>query len=121
MMSETAIKLPETEYVSCEKDGQKITVCTLRQKALHVIGMDNRPHHQPYTRHGKKFYRPYRNYFSAPESGDRDLDILAEAGYMDRVVTNPGTGRGYVWYSFNRKGLDWLGEQIGIHIYDERN
>lgn len=24
-------------------------------------------------------------------------------------------------YWFNRVGLDWLGEQLGIHIYDEEN
>lgn len=29
--------------------------------AKHAIGLD---HRKPYTRHGKLFYRPYRNYFA---------------------------------------------------------
>lgn len=28
----------------------------------HAIGLD---YQKPYTRHGKKFYKPYRNYFGA--------------------------------------------------------
>jgi hypothetical protein len=91
----------------------------MRQKALHVIGLDG--HARPYTRHGKKFYKPFRNYFDAPKAGDKDLDRLAEAGYMDREITHPGTDREGVWYSYNRTGLDWLGEQIGVHIYDEED
>jgi hypothetical protein len=40
---------------------------------------------------------------------------------MDREITHPGTDREGVWYSYNRAGLDWLGEQIGVHIYDEED
>lgn len=29
--------------------------------AKHCIGLDSK---KPYTRHGKKFYRPYRNFFA---------------------------------------------------------
>ncbi len=118
-MNEPKIKLPDKEYIHYVKDGKIHTVCTMRQKALHTIGMDNRSHHQPYTRHGRKFYRPYRNYFSAPKAGDKDLEKLADAGYMAREVFHTGTDRECVWYSFNRDGLDWLGEQLGIHIWDE--
>lgn len=118
-MENKGIVLPKEEYLHYEKDGHKITVCTMRQKALHVIGLDH--YGKVYTRHGKKWYRPYRNYFGAPKNGDKDLDILTEAGYMDREVTHEGTDREGVWYSFNRMGLDWLGAEIGVHIYDERD
>lgn len=111
------IELPKEEYLHYKKDGYMITVCTMRQKALHVIGLDG--HAKPYIRHGKKWYKPYRNYFDAPKGGDRDLEKLSGAGYMDRAITHAGTDREGVWYKFNRKGLDWLGEQIGVHIYDE--
>lgn len=116
------IEFPKEEYLHYEKDGHMVTVCTMRQKALHVIGFNQmRNKRRLYTRRGKKYYKPYRNYFDAPKGGDRDLEKLAEAGYMDRTITHAGTDQEGVWYKFNRKGLDWLGEQIGVHIYDERD
>ena len=112
------IILPKQEYVHFEDNGKRITVCTLRQKVLHTIGLrvngGNRG--RLYTRHGKKYYKPYRNYFSG---NDKDLDGLVEAGYMDMDSREVHGIPDYRSYWFNRKGLDWLGEQIGIYIYDE--
>lgn len=107
------MKLPVNEYEKIEKDGQTITVCTMRQKALHTIGL-NSGHvgRRLYTRHGKKYYRPFRNYFCGR---DRDLDLLADAGYMDFREYNEKDRT----YWFNRAGLDWLGTEIGVYIYDE--
>lgn len=117
-LEKAKIELPKEEYIQEKQpDGRVIIYCTMRQKALHIIGLDN-CRKRPYTRHGKKFYRPYRNYFYAPEGGDKDLEKLAEAGYLDREVTHEGTDREGVWYEYNRKGLDWLGQQLGITIYD---
>lgn len=110
--------LPEHEYIHVDNNGHMITYCTMRQKALHTIGL-NSSHvgRRLYTRHGKKYYKPYRNYFFGT---DMDLDKLVEAGYMDckdrKVSWEEGNYRTY-W--FNRKGLDWLGEQIGIIIYGQ--
>lgn len=102
------VELPKDEYIHIQKDGKEITVCTMRQKALHTIGLNSgHKNRRLYTRHGKRYYKPYRNYFGGK---DKDLDILANAGYMDYEDD---------FYSFNRKGLDWLGEQIWIYIYDE--
>ncbi len=105
--------LPESEYEHYEKDGHRITVCTMRQKVLHVIGL-NSGHvgRRLYTRHGKKYYKPYRNYFCGK---DKDLDKLVNSGYMERS----DDGESVYW--FNRAGLDWLGEQIGIYIYNEED
>lgn len=104
------IELPKEEYIQVEENGKTVTYCTLRQKVMHVIGMDYR---KPYTRHGKKFYRPYRNSWGGR---DKQLDQLVDAGLMN-ASNDEGGER--CWYSFNRKGLDWLGEQLGVKIYDE--
>ena len=104
------INLPEQSYIRYEENGKTITICTLRQKALHTIGLDDY-RHKPYRRHGKKYYRPYRNYFYG---NDEELDSLVEAGYMDFIDGEKGKT-----YYFNRLGIDWLGEQIGVIIHDE--
>lgn len=38
--------------------------------AKHCIGLD---HKKPYKRHGRYFYRPYRNYYDA---GGKDVEML---------------------------------------------
>ena len=81
--------------------------------AKHCIGLNYK---KPYTRHGKKFYRPYRNYFYSGKSFD-DLETMVNAGYMKRDKEKNQQG-GYT-FCMTREGLDWLGEKIGIHIYDE--
>ena len=110
MTSGNMIKLPKEEYIQVLQNGRTVTYCTLRQKVLHVIGLDSK---KPYTRHGKKFYRPYRNSWGGR---DKELDKLVEVGLMN-AYPSERTGERY-WYSFNRAGLDWLGEQIGVKIYD---
>ena len=112
------MELPKEEYIHIVENGRKITYCTMRQKVLHTIGFNSiHVGRRLYTRHGKKYYKPYRNYFCGR---DKDLDKLVEAGYMDfrEYDTDDGKDRSY-W--FNRSGLDWLGEQIGVIIRDEEN
>ena len=105
------ITLPAEMYEKVqEKNGLAEYHCTERQIALHVVGLDCK---NPYTRHGRKFYRPYRNYFAGENAF---LEKLAEAGLMD--VERSGK---HVEYSYNRAGLNWLGEQLGVYIYDEPN
>lgn len=81
--------------------------------AKHAIGMG---HRKPYTRHGKRWYRPYRNYFATTiGSPDFELwDTMESAGYAGCKRT--GT-RAMFWMT--RAGLDWLGEQLDIYIHDE--
>lgn len=112
--------LPKEEYIYIEQGGRKITVCTLRQMLLHTIGL-NSGHvgRRLYTRHGKKYYKPYRNYFTTNNSSPELIKVV-QAGYMD-FSTSQAHGENYRTYWLNREGLDWLGEQIGIHIYDEEN
>ena len=81
--------------------------------AKHCIGLDYK---KPYSRHGKKFYRPYRNYFYAGKSFD-DLETMILAGYMKRNEEKNQSG-GYTFW-LTREGLNWLGKQLGIYIYNE--
>ena len=112
------MELPKEEYIHVTENGKMITCCTMRQKALHVIGLNSCPgRRRLYTRHGKKYYKPYRNYFCGKDS---DLDKLVSAGYMD-CRTYQTNGEDDKTYWFNRNGLDWLGQQIGIIIRDEEN
>lgn len=117
------ITLPDKEYV--HRDGK--TYCTMRQQVLHCIGMDgSSPRHRPYTRHGRKFYKPWRNYFSSLRN-DRTWEPLVEEGYAGKrdytshYTTDGGAKRTIegTTYWMTRKGLDWIGEQIGVTIHDE--
>lgn len=86
--------------------------------AKHAIGMDNK---KVYTRHNKRFYKPYRNYFSVA-IGSKDYKIwleLENAGYAKAMKTSIST-YGKVFY-LTREGLNWLGEKLDTYIYDEVN
>lgn len=51
---------------------------------------------------------------------DADLDGLVDAGYME-CHEEISHGEKVKTYWFNRRGLDWIGEQIDVHIYDKEN
>lgn len=86
--------------------------------AKHCIGFGRR---KPYTRHGKKFYRPYRNYFATAGTGKdyEKCEMLVAAGYAERSDTKNQHG-GYTYF-LTRSGLDWLGNKIGVVIHDEED
>lgn len=93
----------------------------IQQKAIsaatHAIGMTgNRPRYRPYTRHGKKFYTPWRNRY-VTSLDDETWQWLMKQGYADYGYANKALNMGCFWLT--RKGLDWLGEQTGITIHDE--
>ena len=111
------LKLPDKLYVlKTFPDGREYTCCTMRQNVFHCIGLidsgSNR--HRPYHRHGKAFYKPWRNYFTTnePESG---WEELCAAGY----ARSSPTSRNGRYYWMTRKGLDWIGKQLGMTIHDE--
>ena len=76
----------------------------------HMIGLD---YSNPYHRHGKAFYKPYRNYFEAPITGEKILDKLPSF-----VITKEISDR-YIWYTLTSEGLQWLGRQLHITIKQE--
>ncbi|MDO4314094.1 MAG: hypothetical protein Q4C52_13515 [Eubacteriales bacterium] len=85
------------------------------EKAKHCIGLDRK---KPYTRRGKKFYRPYRNYYVTGRRPDEYWDMMVAAGYAERGEQN---SHGGFTYWLTRVGLDWLGKKLGIQIWDEED
>ena len=87
------------------------------QLAAHAIGLD---HKRPYMRHGKTFYRPYRNYFT---THDKAPDYTVWMGLFKNFYAGFSytTKPGGIKFWLTRAGLDWLGETLGITIYDEED
>lgn len=73
----------------------------------HMVGLDYK---RPYHRHGKAFYKAYRNYYEDIPEGNKILDKLPEGLFC--VHRNE---RGTTYY-LNQTGLDWLGRQLKIKI-----
>lgn len=88
-----------------------VTVEEIVETCKHMVGLD---YHKPYHRHGRAFYRPYRNYFCSGPAGYQPLDAL-----LDDLVCSERK-ENYVWYSLTRTGLDWLGRRLNITIYDSK-
>jgi hypothetical protein len=73
----------------------------------HMVGLDYK---RPYHRHGKAFYRAYRNYYTDVPGGNRILDKLPYD--MLRIYKNErGTE-----YHLTNIGLAWLGRQLRVTI-----
>lgn len=75
----------------------------------HMIGLDWK---NPYRRHGKLFYKPYRNFFADTEKGNMILDKLPPY-VMAKAIRSDG-----VWYFLTSDGLKWLGRVLKITIKD---
>ena len=87
--------------LTAEELARAIEICK------HMVGLDSE---RPYHRHGKAFYRAYRNYYGDVPEGNRLLDKLPEC--LFRVSRND---RGAT-YHLTKTGLEWLGRQLGIKI-----
>ncbi len=97
-----------------EMDLSEKELAALTELCKHAVGLDS---HNPYHRHGKAFYKPYRNYFCAGSSGDRLLDKLTGVlGLAEKKQSERCT-----YYYLTRAGLDWLGRRLKMEIGDERN
>lgn len=75
----------------------------------HCIGFDRR---KPYTRHGRKFFKPYRNYYAT-----REDELMEEA--VKEGLLYKRKSKNYMYYSVTDKGREWLGNEIGVVIYEE--
>lgn len=80
------------------------------EQAKHAIGLG---HKNPYHRHGKAFYKPYRNYYCDKETGNSFLDRLPND------IVNMGRSEKFTWYHLTEHGLKWLGRQLKITIKPE--
>lgn len=92
-----------------EKENKYIALAT------HAIGLDLK---NPYKRHGRLFYIPYRNYYDASSKDCEVWDVMVREGYAEAGRKDKYGGRTY-WLT--RKGMDWLGEKLQIHIYYEED
>lgn len=81
--------------------------------ASHAVGLDYK---KPYHRHGKAFYKPYRNFYSTYVK-DKTWCMLAEKGYA-KFDESRIHDSGLVSFHLTRAGLDWLGKELGVIIYD---
>lgn len=73
----------------------------------HMVGLD---YERPYHRHGRAFYRAYRNFYSDLPKGNKILDKLPkELFFAYRNVHG-------VTYQLTKAGFDWLGRQLKIKI-----
>lgn len=83
------------------------------QLAAHAIGLD---HKRPYIRYGKRYFRPWRNYFTTPaDSQDwKEWEWLCEKGYAE--VDPPGKNISLFRFRLTPAGLNWLGTFLGIII-----
>ncbi len=105
------ITLPESDYLTIEKDSRTYYCCTLRQKVRHTIGLDDATWRTLYKRNGKTYFKPTRNYFNGK---DEELEKLVDAGYMSS--RRCGAAKESTTYFFTNEGLDWLEEQLHITI-----
>ena len=113
----SVIHLPLEDYETRIENGRTIHVCTMRQLLTHTIGMDSKG---TYTRYGVKYYKPYRNYFNT-YVGTYPWPMLEKAGYAAHGEIHKRDGKQDTTdYYLTRKGLDWLGADLGIVIRDAR-
>ena len=73
----------------------------------HMIGLNYK---KPYHRHGRAFYKPYRNYYCATAKGEPCLDKLPD--YIIKKVKDDK----FVWYTLTGDGFKWFGRQINVTI-----
>ena len=73
------------------------------RQAMHCIGLD---YAKPYTRHGKKFYKPYRNHYDA---GGKDIETWDALTYIGHAYKGN-------MYHLTAEGFRWLGRILDITI-----
>lgn len=94
-----------------EEKAREARVAAMVELATHAIGMNNK---RTYKRHGRTWYKPYRNVYCAGSQGDPVWDEMVKEGYA-----KASQGLQSVYYFMTRAGLDWLGQQTGVNIHDE--
>lgn len=99
-----------------EQINKVITERILERKAIeqarHAVGLDYK---KPHCRNGKSYYKPYRNCFLAPKTDNVWAWLLGK----EYAEISDISACSDIWWRLTRKGLDWLGEQLDVKIYDE--
>ena len=99
-----------------EEDSRKLK--QIIEVMMHTIGLWPEGQRHAYKRHGRIFYRPYRNYFNTkPGCGGYWMwERMQKAGHAEVYKS----GQGEFWH-LTRRGLDWLEMKLGMKIYDEED
>ena len=87
--------------MSKENFARAIEICK------HMVGLD---YSRPYHRHGKAFYKAYRNYYTDGPSGNAVLDRLPN------IILEVCRDEHSTEYHLTDKGLAWLGRQLQITV-----
>ena len=87
--------------LSTEELNRAIEICE------HMVGLDYK---HPYHRHGKAFYKAYRNYYSDVPEGNKILDKLPKELFIVHQDERGTT------YHLTKNGFGWLGRQLRITI-----
>lgn len=80
----------------------------------HCIGLDRK---KPYTRLGKRFYKPYRNYYSTT-ADDSVWCHLETLGYAVHGPVKMICGRESCNFYLTHKGFGFLSDKLKICIHD---
>lgn len=91
--------------LSTEELSRAIAICE------HMVGLD---YDRPYHRHGKSFYKAYRNYYADVPEGNRILDKMPSE--LFRVHKNERSAT----YHLTRAGLNWLGRRLKMTIMEAK-
>lgn len=92
------------------KEREARIVADMVDLAAHAIGLDDK---KAYYRHGKYWYKPYRNHYCSGPAGNPVWEKMVEQGYAEASRRLDST-----YYHMTRAGLDWLGQQTNIKIHD---
>lgn len=97
-----------------EEDNRKIQ--QIIKVMMHTIGLWPEGLRHAYKRHGKIFYRPYRNYFNtAPGCGGYWMwERMEKSGHAEVDKSGPSE-----FWHLTRRGMDWLEMKLDMKIYDE--
>ena len=97
-----------------EEDDKKLK--QIVRTMMHTIGLWPEGLRHPYKRHGKIYYRPYRNYFNTAHGCDGYWmwERMQKAGHAEVYKGCQGE-----FWKLTRRGLDWLEMKLDMKIYDE--
>lgn len=96
-----------------EKIIRKVFPDNISEVMEHCIGFDPK---KVYKRGGKKFFKPYRNYYYAAKSQMEIWDKIVSLGYAER---NKCECDDHACYWLNASGLAALSDNTGVYIYSE--
>jgi len=96
-----------------EKIFRKVFPDNISKVMEHCIGFDPE---KVYKRGGKKFFKPYRNYYDAAGYQMAIWDKLVSLGYAE---CNISENSDHAYYWLNSSGLAALSDNTGVYIYSE--